>query len=240
MRYKNLILIGTSHIAKESVAEVKEAIEKNKPEIVAVELDANRYHSLKSKKKSRLRIRDVFRIGLVGLFFALLGKWAQEKLGKIVGVMPGTEMITAIRVAKKNKAEVRLIDQDITITLARLSKFLTWKEKLRFVYDIIKAILFRKREMKRLGIENLDLSKVPSKKLIKKLINDFKKNYPNAYKVLVEERNHVMAKRLAYLIQNTKGKIVAVVGAGHEEEMIELIKKYGHKSEVTYTFTANY
>ena len=238
MEYKNLIIIGTSHIAKQSVQEVKEAIEDNKPAIVAVELDPNRYYSLKSAKKTKIRLKDIFTLGIVGFAFALLGKWAQEKLGKLVGVMPGTEMLTAIRAAQKNNATIRLIDQDIFITLKRLSKEITLKEKLRFFLDILKSIFFRKREMRRLGIENLDLTKVPSKEVVKKLTKEFRKSYPNAYKVLVTERNHVMAKRLARIMEESLGKkIVAVVGAGHEEEIVALVKSYEKKEKITYSFS---
>ena len=229
MESKNLIIIGTSHIAKESINEVKQAIISEKPGIVAVELDAGRYYSLNSKRKASIRLKDILEIGIVGFVFAVLGKWAQEKLGKLVGVMPGSEMLTAVRFAKKKNIEVRLIDQDIGITLKRLSKAITLREELRFVKEILKAIFFGKRELKRLGIEDaeIDLSKVPSKELIKKLIGEFKINYPNVYRVLVEERNIVMARRLALLIENNKDKkIVAVVGAGHEEELLLLVKKF--------------
>ncbi|MCX6706523.1 MAG: TraB/GumN family protein [Candidatus Woesearchaeota archaeon] len=246
MESKNLIIIGTSHIAKESIKEVKDAIKSEKPAIVAVELDAGRYYSLKSSKKASIRLRDILEIGIVGFVFAVLGKWAQEKLGKLVGVMPGSEMLTAVNFAKKNGIEVRLIDQDIGITLKRLSKAITFLEELRFVKEIFKAIFFGKRELKRLGIDSIDLSKVPSKELIKKLIAEFRMNYPNVYRVLVTERNIVMAKRLASIMESSKEKkIIAVVGAGHEEELLELVKMFLHQQnnqndsheKITYSFS---
>ena len=51
MKYKNLIIIGTSHIAKQSLKEVKKAIEEEKPDIIAIELDRKRLMALASKKK---------------------------------------------------------------------------------------------------------------------------------------------------------------------------------------------
>ena len=47
----NIILIGTAHISKESVKEVKEAIEKYQPDIVAVELCKRRYEAITKKDK---------------------------------------------------------------------------------------------------------------------------------------------------------------------------------------------
>ena len=151
MNYKNLSLIGTSHIAQQSVQEVRAAISDD-VDVVAVELDRQRLHALLHKQKSKFSIRDIRKIGLTGFIFAVFGAWAQKKLGEVVGVIPGSEMLTAIKLAKENKIPIALIDQDITITLRRLSSTITWKEKLRFPYDAIYAIIFRKKEMKRAEI----------------------------------------------------------------------------------------
>ena len=53
MKYKNLWLIGTSHIAPESIKEVEDFILKKEPEIVCVELDKSRYKALISGKRKR-------------------------------------------------------------------------------------------------------------------------------------------------------------------------------------------
>ena len=51
MHYNNITMIGTSHIAKESVSEVKNYIIKEKPDIIALELDRPRLAALLNKKK---------------------------------------------------------------------------------------------------------------------------------------------------------------------------------------------
>ena len=38
----DFILVGTAHVARQSVKEIKSAIEKYKPEVVAIELDYTR------------------------------------------------------------------------------------------------------------------------------------------------------------------------------------------------------
>ena len=68
----------------------------------------------------------------------MIGAGAGKKLGKMVGVAPGSEMKKAVRLAKKNKIKLALIDQDIEITLKRFSKSLTWCEKWNFSVDVIK------------------------------------------------------------------------------------------------------
>ncbi|MDP7458204.1 MAG: TraB/GumN family protein, partial [Candidatus Woesearchaeota archaeon] len=189
MKYKNLTIIGTSHIAKQSLDEVKEEIETNKPDIVAIELDKNRLQALFQKKKERISISSIRRIGLKGYVFALIGAWAEKKLGEYVGVSPGSEMKKAVRLAKKHNSKIALIDRDIEKTLKRFSETLSWKERWNFLVDIVSAPFKRKKL-------EFDLTKVPDKKVIKKLINQVKERYPNIYKVLISERNRVMAANL--------------------------------------------
>ncbi len=220
IKYKNLNIIGTSHIAKQSLDEVKDVIEFMKPDIVALELDKKRLYALMHGKKGRISIYDLRKIGIKGFLFSLIGAWAEKKLGELVGVSPGSEMVRAIRIANKNKIKIALIDQDIEVTLKRFSETLTWKEKWNFIVDIIKAVVFRKKEIE------FDLTKVPSKKIIKKMIKKVKERYPNIYNVLIKERNYVMGNNLRELIARNKDKkILAIVGAGHEEDLIEIIRK---------------
>ena len=202
MKYKNLNIIGTSHIAEQSLKEVGAFIEEKKPDIVALELDAKRFYSLMHKPKGRIRLYDIKRIGVKGFVFSLIGAWVERKLGKIVKVEPGSEMKLAVKLAKKHKLQLALIDQDIEVTLRRFSKTLSMKEKWHFFVDIFKAVVLRKKEV------DFDLTKVPEKKLIKKLIGQVKKRYPNIYKVLVEERNQIMADRLSHLMDKHPEKSI--------------------------------
>jgi len=233
MKYKNLVIIGTSHIARQSLDEVKGIIVKEKPDIVAVELDKQRAYALIHNIKSRTSIRDIPKVGLRGWLFAVLGAWAEKKLGSMVGVAPGSEMKMALNIAKSNKIGISYIDQDISITLKKLSKAITWKEKWNFLADIFKAVILRKKEV------DFDLTKVPSKKVIQKLISEFKVRYPSIYNVLVHERNVYMAKRLQSIIfSNPDLKVVAIVGAGHEEEILNMVRK-PLKNSVSYSFNVN-
>jgi pheromone shutdown-related protein TraB len=223
-------LVGTSHIAKQSVEEVKTSIEQFKPDIVAIELDKGRLHALLTKQKSKTPLWAIFKIGVVGYLFAKLGSWGSRKLGKIVGVEPGDEMLTAVRLAKKNNIRLALVDQPIEITLRRFSARVTFREKMRFIGDVFKSVIFRKKAAKEMGIDfnNFDLSKVPSNELIKNMVKIMKAKYPNAYSVLVDERNKVMAMNLLRLAKKYDN-ILAIVGAGHLEGMKEEMDKMTKK-----------
>lgn len=230
MKYKNLTVIGTSHIAKQSLEEVKQAIEEQHPDIVALELDEPRLHALMSPKKEKLRFYNIFRVGIKGFIFSLIGAWAEKKLGDYVGVSPGSEMKQAVRLAQKNNLKLALIDQNIEITLKKLSKSITWKEKWNFIADIFKAVVLRKKEVE------FDLTTVPDKELINILVDKVKKRYPSIYNVLIKERNEIMSKRLMRLMKEKPDEhILAIVGAGHEEDIISLIKKSINQVDISYS-----
>ena len=220
MKIKNLKIIGTSHIALQSLDEVERTIKRLEPRIIAVELDRARAQALLKGSKSSIKLSHIRKIGVKGFLFALIAAYAERKLGELVGMKPGDEMLKAMQLAKKHKSMVMLIDQDVSITLRRFSKMLTWKEKGRMVVDVFKAVILKK------PVVTFDLSTVPDKKMIKKLTKQLKKRYPNIHKVLVEERNHILAARLAAIMVNhPDDQIVAVMGAGHVDEVGDLIKK---------------
>lgn len=242
LKFKNITLIGSSHIAKESVNEIRKSCAEINPDIVAIELDENRLAVLVSemnekksynknengKKKKRNRsLSNIFKIGLNGYIFSLIGEFAEKKLGNIVGTKPGIDMISAYQYAQENKKKVALIDQDIRKTLKNLSKSITWKEKWQFVKDLFNAFILKKPDPD-FDIEHfkkLDLNKVPSDKLIVKMMKHTKKKYPNIYRVLVEDRNKIMAKNLVIISKKfPEEKVLAIVGAGHEKEMGKLMK----------------
>lgn len=221
MHYQNLTLIGTSHIAAESVARVHDVILNQRPGIVALELDHKRLYALLHPGKAKASWRDIKRVGVKGYLFSIIGAFAERKLGEKAGMKPGAEMLQAYKAAKETNAQVALVDQDIERTLKRFSQTLTWKEKWRMMIDALKGMVTRKNEFA------FDLRTVPDQKLIGKMIAQVKKRYPNIYRVLVTERNHVMARNLAHVMMDHPDKhIVAVVGAGHEKELLQLIKAH--------------
>jgi pheromone shutdown-related protein TraB len=230
----SITILGTSHIAKQSQTEVQEAIVQGKPDIVAIELDRKRFPSLFEKKRQSVRFSDVFRVGVKGFLFAAFGAWAEKKLGDSVGVKPGAEMKAAVIEARKIKAKIALIDQDIEITLRRLSSALTWKEKWNFIADIFKGMFSRQPEF------SFDLRTVPKEEIIKRMIAKLKVRYPSIHRVLIDERNVVMARNLNRIRrENPAKKIIAVVGAGHKEGLEELLSQTSQVS-ISYDLPKGY
>lgn len=227
---KELVLVGTSHIARQSVDRVKEAIEKYKPDAVAVELDRDRYRSLlmeqeNKKTQSRFSFYDVKAVGVKGFVFAMISSWGMKKLAKYIGTNPGMDMLEAVKAAKKHNIKAALIDQNIRVTLKRFSKALSMREIGRFVADFFKGLINPKKEVERMGLQGLDLNKVPDEATVEKMTSYMGERYPSIHKVLVHERNVYMAKKIIAMMQHEEiNKIVAVVGAGHRKGMAKFLE----------------
>ncbi|MCF7866531.1 TraB/GumN family protein [Candidatus Woesearchaeota archaeon] len=214
MNTNRIMIIGTSHVAKESKDKIKKAFAEFMPDIIGVELDRQRYYALMNNVKSNLSIMDIKTLGVTGFLFAVIGKFVQKKIGDVVGMNPGEEMLLGANLAKNNKLLLALIDQDVRVTLKNLSKKVKFSEKLKMVGDLFLAPFQKQEKM------SFDLNKVPKKELINKLMGLMKNRYPGFYNALVEDRNKYMAKKLFVLLRdNPDKKIMAIVGAGHEEGM---------------------
>jgi pheromone shutdown protein TraB len=213
-----IILVPTSHIARESLENVRNTIEKEKPDCVAVELDINRYHYLKERgNESTL---DMIRIlGLPTFLIYWVLKKFQDYFGRKTGILPGSEMMEAVGIAGGRGITIALIDLPLEITLSKIRK-IPLSEKLGLFRLLIMgvfglAIPFGKKH-------SFDLNRVPPKEIIRQAMGYLEKELPGFYRVLVSERNAVMAKNLKGLSKKFN-KIVCVIGAGHEKGMKELL-----------------
>jgi pheromone shutdown-related protein TraB len=213
--------VGTSHIAKQSLENVKQAFYEFSPDVVALELDSQRIKSLYSTSQAQPSFFSLIpHIGLFGALFVKVGHFIQQKLGKMVGISPGSEMKIAASLAKERQLPLLLIDRNINITMRRLSKAFTFKEGCHIFWEIISAPFMRKKRIR------FDLSKVPPEKMVNKLIKEMKKAYPSLYKVLIEERNHYMKKMLdEFHNRFPEKRILVVVGEGHRSWLEKQLKQ---------------
>ena len=207
----NILLIGTAHISKDSVKEVKDSIETFKPDIVAVELCNRRYEAITKKDNwentpvtNLLKSNNAY-LMLAQTFLSSI----QRKLGKEYGVEPGSEMIAAIKEAKKHKTKVALVDRDISITLKRAWRKMGIREKFRLTWEFLKALIGYDEE----ELEDLDLKKLMDQDVISTLMEEFGEIAPSISNVLIHERDEYIAKKIQEESKN--GKVLAVVGAGH-------------------------
>ncbi len=236
IRYKNCYIIGSSHIAAQSVDDIEAIIEQVRPAIVGVELDKQRFVALINNISRTPTLRDIRSIGLSGFLFVLIGGFIQKRLGKSVQISPGADMLAGIKKAKQLNSKVALIDLPLQQTVRRISTDISLREKLRFVKEIFTSLVFPKRKMKEFGFSGkVDLKRVPSDELITKILAYFKRVFPQTFTVLVDDRNKHMAAQIRELVQRAQNiesmtaelthDVVVVVGAGHlpgiEHELFE-------------------
>jgi len=206
-----IIIVGTAHVSEKSIAEVNEVIEREKPDIVAVELDKARFKAIKGEEEEvkEVNLKELLSGGKIYYFMLhWLLAYVQKKIGTDTGVKPGAEMMAAIEQAEKTGAKIALIDRDIQVTLGRFWNRMSFFEKLKLFGSLVGASLG-------FGTEKIDIETVTNEDVVTQLIEELRKLAPSAAIVLIDERDAFMAKNLLDL--SNQGKVVAVVGAGHRE-----------------------
>lgn len=205
---KDVYLVGTAHISQNSVDLAEKVIREIMPDTVAIELCEKRYESLKDP--DRWRKTDIVKVIKEGKFYVLIAQLMlssfQKKLGDKLKVKPGTEMMTAAKVADELQIPVALVDREIKITLKRVWGNLGFFTMLKTFFSILLGIA------KDQDIESDDIEKLKSQDALESAISDFSKEFPQVKKSLIDERDLYLAQK----IRTCEGKkVVAVIGAGH-------------------------
>jgi len=205
---REIILVGTAHISKESMEEVDKTVRDTLPDCVAVELDEQRYESIKSPEAwKNLDIVKVLKEkrGFIMLANLVLGSF-QRRMGADVGVKPGDEMRSALTVSEELGIPVEMVDRPIQTTLKRAwAKNSLWG-KLKLLSALF-AAAFEKEEISAEQIESLKSSNE-----MDSMMDELAGYLPTVKEVLIDERDRYLAAH----IWNCKGKkVLAVLGAGH-------------------------
>ena len=213
---KELIIIGTAHISKQSAELVAEVIRAEKPDIVCVELDKQRFEALSNKKKwDNLDLKSIIKQKqLSTLIINILLSSYQKKLGAKLGVNPGAELLEATKVANELNIPIELGDRDVRITLKRAWRSMSLWQKTKFMTMSL-ASVFDKEELTEEQLEELK-----DKDVLTELMTDLGKAMPVLKQVLIDERDSYLAKKIK---ESNGNKIVAVVGAGHLKGIINKI-----------------
>ncbi|MFW6040474.1 MAG: TraB/GumN family protein [Thermoplasmatota archaeon] len=203
-----ITIIGSAHVL--DIAErVKKEIKLRNPEIVAVELDKNRYIALRSGETDTRGLPLTYRL------LAYLQRTIAEKFGVTVG----GEMLAAVDAAQEIGAGVAFIDIPSDRVFQRLMTRMSLKEKMYLVVGMIVG-LFTSKEKIEEEVENYQSGGGGNHMIT------VEEKLPTIAEVLIDERNEYMARNLLKL-QEKFGSVVAVVGDGH---LPGLIKEIGYDS----------
>jgi pheromone shutdown-related protein TraB len=205
---KEIHLIGTAHVSKESADLVSQVIDEEKPDTVCVELCEPRYQSLTQKKK--WQDKNLFKVIREKKAFLLLSNlmlaYFQKKIGQKLGSKPGEEMMRAIQAAEQVGADIHLADRDIRTTLSRTWRLMGLWTKMKLLGHLITSA----GELD--AIKQEDIEEMKKKDALETLLSEIGQELPEIKSILIDERDQY----LAHKIRTAPGKkIVAVVGAGH-------------------------
>jgi pheromone shutdown-related protein TraB len=204
---KEITIIGTAHISSESVEEVRQALEELKPDVVAIELDDERYKSMTEKKNwQEMDIVDIIKKKKVGFLFAqmILSSY-QRKIAQNLKLNVGEEMSVAIQYSKETNTKLLMIDRNIQTTLLRIWHNLGWWEKVKMLTELLSSMF--ESDVKEEDIESLKQGD-----MLQSALSEISKQFPQIAETLIFERDRIMAYKLAHA---SGTRIVAVVGAAH-------------------------
>ncbi len=211
---KELLLIGTAHVSKKSVDEVRRVILEERPDTVCVELDQGRYDMLVDQTAwQKLNVFDVIRQKRVLFLLSSLALGAyQRRMGEKLGVAPGAELLAGVKAAEEVGAKVVLADRDVQATLKRTWANLSFFDKVQMASGLVSAPF---------AVEDIDEARIEELKdvdTIGEMLHEVAQQMPRVKTPLIDERDQfLMAK-----IQEAPGKkIVGVVGAAHVRGMVE-------------------
>ena len=205
---RQIVLVGTAHISEQSVAEVTAAIEAERPDVVAIELDDKRLQNLEDPEAWRKM--DVIKVlreknGFLLLANIVLSSY-QKRMGDNTGAKPGDEMLAAISKAKELGIPTAMIDRPITVTLRRAwARNSFWGKCMLLATLVVSA--FSKEEVSAEQIESLK-----QKSEMDDMMAELAESMPRVKEVLIDERDRYLA---SHIWTSGGKKVLAVIGAGH-------------------------
>ncbi len=207
---REIILIGTAHVSRESVEECASVIRAEKPDMVCVEIDAGRYKSMTdSDSWGKLDLAKVLKEGKGFLLMAnLVLSSFQRRLGRDLGVKPGDEMKMAVETAQELGIPYSFCDRDVQTTLKRAWGKCGFWSKNKLLASLIASALSTEK------LDEKEIEALKNSNELDGMMNELARYLPSVKETLIDERDRYLASK----IWASEGRrIVAVVGAGHLE-----------------------
>jgi len=233
---KEILLIATAHVSSKSVELVKQVIEEERPDSVCIELDEDRYNSIKNPKKwEETDITKVIKDKKAGYLLANMALSAyQKKIAKQLSTQVGGEMLQGMKSAEEIGAELILADRKIQTTFMRIWRKLNLWEKSKLLVSVLFSF-----DEEDTDITDQDLEELLKADMLESVLADMRKEFPKIGDILISERDQHLANK----IREAPGKkIVAVLGGAHvpgvkdeihREQDMERITTLPPKSPVT-------
>ena len=205
---KEILLVGTAHVSKESVDLVKQVVETENPDTVCVEYCESRYQAI--RRRDQWQNTDIIKVIKEKKVFLLLMNLImaafQKRMAAKLDIQVGQEMLQAIDSAEKVGAEIYLADRAIHVTLGR-----TWRQmglwtRIKLFFQLL--LSFGGAD----EIDEQEVERLKQRDVLESILEEFGQSLPSLRRTLIDERDQYLAAKIR---QAPGKKIVAVVGAGH-------------------------
>lgn len=232
------VLLGTAHVSRASVEAVNEILARESFDAVAVELCESRYRAMLDPEAFRnLDLFQIIRQRKVGLVAANLALSAfQRRLAEQFDIEPGAELKAAFEGATSRDLPVWLIDREVSVTLKRAIRSVSFFERLTIMGGMIGGLLSREE------VSESEIEKLKEGDMLGSMFNEFAKESPPLFEALLSERDRYMTARLREeaasleAIEQPVRRVLAVVGAGHLAGLqTELASQTGDPAQLQQT-----
>ena len=205
---KQIYLVKTAHVSKNSVQDVQDCVNEIKPDSICIELDQDRYNKLTEPEKWRetdiVKVIKNHQVGFL-LVNVILSSF-QKRMAKTMDSTSGAEMLEGIKLSKENNINLVLADRTVKTTFSRIWNKLSSKEKFKLLVGSIESI-FEDEE-----ISEEDIAKLKEADALEAALLDIGKEFPTVKEVLVDERDKYLWEKIRTAPGN---KVVAIIGAAH-------------------------
>ncbi len=210
----SILLIGGGHVFDLS-EQLRLRMNAFEPDVLALELDDLRFTALMEERtrKEAGEGKEGQPKRRIPLTVRILSR-AQKRIADMFGNMAGSEMLAAYDIAKEREIPVAFIDLDARIIYRRLLGGMSRWEKIKLFFGALGGLFIRK---KRVEAEMQRYQESPEA-----FLNDLERTFPGARKVLIDDRNIIMSKRIITLGERFD-RIAVLVGDGHVPGISELI-----------------
>jgi pheromone shutdown protein TraB len=189
---REITLIGTAHVSRESINEVSRVIRDTEPAMVCVELDEGRYKSIAQKESwEQLNVSKIFREGKGFLLIAnLVLAGFQRRQGKDLGVKPGEEMKTAVETAGELGIPYALCDRDVRTTLHRAWARCGLWSKCKLLASLLSSAFTTEK------LSEAEIEKLKNHNELDGMMSELAGYLPGIKETLIDERDRYMAAKI--------------------------------------------
>lgn len=205
-----VVFVSVIHTDTESVERAKKAVKEVQPDVVAVELDHQRYQQLINPDKT-MENRELVSTGDAAQDLIQHMAILEKSLGELTGSNVGEEMLAAIEEGRKIGAKIALVDRPIQLTMQAITRV-----PLDEIYRLMGAVPDAQKDIQDGDARDI-LGLLKEEGAVENLMKDFNSEYPGLADALIHQRDLYVANALRSIMKDVPGKILAVLGAGHIE-----------------------